>query len=133
MFFDFGASPNDVIGLEFNCARMYMSYLVRFCHAVSSSDALKIGFSSDMQAISTRIMSIFLAAIYSVVFIQIAESDASYDEPHFLYMQGLRQYLSDLDIAVPDPPDTTDDSVQGKLIATSIESQNSRGRGETML
>ena len=57
---------------------------------------------------------------------------ASEDEvlkPHSIYMRRLREHLSDYNISVPNSWDQSD-SVQGKLVATSIETTNSTGRGE---
>lgn len=50
-------------------------------------------------------------------------------KPHFLYMKRLREHLSDHDLVIPDSSDRSG-SVEGKLVATSLETQNSTGRGE---
>lgn len=58
-----------------------------------------------------------------------AKSAAAIDgelKPHFLYMHRLREYLSDSRVATLDSLD----SVQGQLVATSIETLQSGGRGE---
>ena len=52
--------------------------------------------------------------------------------PHSLYMRRLREHLSDYQITINPYSTDRNDSVQGKLVATSIETQNTTGRGESV-
>lgn len=49
-------------------------------------------------------------------------------KPHFLYMKRLREHLSDHGLVIPDSSDRSG-SVEGKLVATSLETENSTGAG----
>lgn len=49
--------------------------------------------------------------------------------PHSLYMKRLREHLSDSNLNIPDT--TGSGSVEGKLVATSIETMSSGGRGKS--
>lgn len=49
-------------------------------------------------------------------------------KPHFLYMKRLREHLSDSNLVLPDSNDKSS-SVEGKLVATSLETLSSTGRG----
>lgn len=50
-------------------------------------------------------------------------------KPHFLYMKRLREHLSDSHLTIPDSTDRSA-SVEGKLVATSIETQSTAGYGK---
>lgn len=70
--------------------------------------------------------SILLVA-FSVVCI-VAEAAVSVERtPHYLYMKRLREHLSYSNIALPNF--SASDSVQGKLMATSIEAYAATGIG----
>ena len=77
---------------------------------------------------------IFFVLVAGFIF-QCAETEASRadnkltTDPHFMYMQRLFEHLSD-NVIIPLEPG---DSLQGKLIATSIETLNAEGRGEIYL
>lgn len=61
------------------------------------------------------------------------EKSINSSRPHFLYMRKLRDYLSSADdIVLPDSRDISD-TVQGKLVATSIETKTTKGRGKIFI
>jgi len=49
--------------------------------------------------------------------------------PYFLFMKKLRNYLSFAEIELPNVKNHKQSNSEGRLIATSIESNNSRGNG----
>lgn len=73
---------------------------------------------------------VFSALIFAGL-LSISIATAEDVKPHSLYMKRLRERLSDYYITVPDSWDRSD-SVQGKLAATSIETQSTSGRGEVV-
>lgn len=63
-----------------------------------------------------------------VAMIALARSQDSETKPHFLYMKRLREHLSDSHLTIPDSADRSG-SMDGKLVATSLETMSSSGRG----
>lgn len=74
----------------------------------------------------------FSTAIFCILatVIALARPEAESElKPHFLYMKRLREHLSDSHLTIPDSTDRSA-SVEGKLVATSIETQSTGGIGK---
>ena len=77
------------------------------------------------KAFSTASLCILIAMI---AFARSQEPEDSERKPHYLYMKRLREHLSDSHLTVPDSTDRSD-SMDGKLVATSLETLSTSGRG----
>ena len=60
------------------------------------------------------------------------EGDEETRSPYFLFMKKLRNHLSTAEIDLPNVKDHKQSNAEGRLIATSIEGNNSRGTGNFM-
>jgi hypothetical protein len=72
----------------------------------------------------------FSAAVLCILVAFARSQTAAESElkPHYLYMKRLREQISDSQFTIPDNRERNE-SMDGKLVATSMETQSTEGRG----